>query len=364
MAVQTFTPARGHARSISKPLPGFNCVFRFDNYQGWVIDHAAEFAKIAAAGFKCLREVIEWRFLETAKGVFDWTSAFSNMDRIFTLCATHDIEYIVAPWGVPQWANGTTDINTPPTDFTDFADFCVAVAQRYGAGGTFWTANPGLTPKPLVYIELGNEPWLGSSLGWSPDPNPTAYAAFAREAATALKAAVPSIKPVLIGDPYVSTSTGDVTTPFLGNVLAADPDLFDVCDAVSLHPYANPRTKGPYEAGSIPQQSTDRVTVTRDAAAAAAGRPIDVLVTEYGATTNGEAFVGVTEDQQADFFRQMLQRVFDDWSARPGQAGIVRLMFHAYMRDFGISSSRDGHYGVMHSDGTNKPAWIASQSRR
>lgn len=331
---------------------GFNTTFRFpaggQPYKAWQPDLDTEFTKLAADGILWLRDIAEWRFIETSKGVFDW----SAWDTLLTKAGQHGINYLPSLMGTPTWANPAVDYNSPPANNQDFADFCSAFVHRYGPGGTF------SLPIPVRQVELWNEPW--GYFGWKPDPDPAAYAALARAGATAIRAANPQVKTMLCADPYQSRSDGNVTTPFFSAVITADNTLKSLIDIYFSHPYPNPLFTDPYNAGSIPQQSFDRIADSITAADAWVGGPTEHWITEWGSTNATGNVRGVSEATSGTFTTHALTHVLRDFPKRADKGGVEKIFVHSYWRAGpGDLTVVEDHYPVLHTDGTPKPAYTA-----
>jgi hypothetical protein len=138
----------------------------------------------------------------------------------------------------PGWASGHSDSDKyPPLNPTDYANFAAAIANRYGTHGSFWAANPGLTPRPLRAIEIWNEPWHSGF--WKPNPDPAAYAALVRTAAPAIKAVDPSIQVLISGDLHFGWADGKANSwldGWLAVLLRQDLGMGSI-DGWSVHPY-------------------------------------------------------------------------------------------------------------------------------
>ena len=75
--------------------------------------------------------------------------------------------------------------------------FAAAVAHRYGRHGAFWKQHKRLRVRPLMAVELWNEPWWYGA--WAPTPDPAAYAALAHGAAVAIRRQRAGVKIVMPG---------------------------------------------------------------------------------------------------------------------------------------------------------------------
>src|SRR5205807_8886011 len=117
--------------------------------------------------------------------------------------------------------------HSPPTSDADYAAYAAAVSARYGPGGSFWRAHPGLPALPVRQLEIWNEPDNGSF--WRPGPDAARYALLYAAARDAIHAVDPSGR-VLVGGLSQAPT-------FLPAMLVADPTLRTGIDAVAIHPY-------------------------------------------------------------------------------------------------------------------------------
>lgn len=124
----------------------------------------------------------------------DW----SVSDRIARTLAEHGIRWLPVVDLAPPWSQ--EDINPrpgcaplvprylppEPEHYDDFAAFAGMLAARYGAGGTFWVANPDLTPRPIEQYEIWNEPNVDAY--WNNHVDAAQYRSLYDQARAAIKA--------------------------------------------------------------------------------------------------------------------------------------------------------------------------------
>ena len=322
-------------------------------------DGAALLRRARDIGVTWIREDFGWSWIEgRGKGQFDWTVT----DRLMRNTSKLGINVVAMAGYAPAWANGGHgDDKFPPLNPRDYADFVVAVANRYGKNGAFWAANPGLPQRPLGAIELWNEPWLWTF--WKPEPDPARYAALVRAAAPAIKAVHPEIEVLMCGDLQLGYSDSrDYTNGthrnweygFLARVLKQDFASGSV-DAYSVHPYS--QNFGPYQASiswfadqSYAQQWLyQKLVLTRDMTRGA-GKAKPLWNTEFGWSTNGD----VDETTQAQYLHDALKRAVEEWG------GFVERSF-IYVLEKPHNGDRDGGYSLFHDDMSPKPAWLMLQ---
>jgi hypothetical protein len=141
---------------------------------------------IAGAGFHWLRQEFPWSDLEiSGKGNFDdcrngpCISAWGKYDQIVDLASRNGLEIIARLSSAPNWSRADADARgafAPPDNFTDFADYAVAVAEHFQGR--------------VRYFQIWNEPNGNDEWGYQP-VDPEAYTRLLCETYQRLKAADP-----------------------------------------------------------------------------------------------------------------------------------------------------------------------------
>ena len=314
--------------------------------------------RAASIGVRWVREDFGWSWIESkGKGQADWTIP----DGVMRNASVLGVNVLAMVGYSPAWANGGRDDKYPPINPRDYADFAAAVANRYGQGGTFWAANPTLSPRPIGAIEIWNEPW--HHLFWKPEPDVAAYAAMVRAAAPAIKAGHPEIKVLISGDLHFAYSDGRDYTGgtnrhwehgWLANLLKQDVAGSSV-DAYSVHPYAESRgpnltnIPGWNDPAYAQQWLYQKVLLIRDMARNA-GKAKPLWSTEFGWSTRGD----VDEATQATFTHDALVRAVTEWSSFVERSFI-------YVLERPHNDTRDGAYNLLRNDLSPKPGWTSLQ---
>jgi hypothetical protein len=187
------------------------------------------------------RIIMNWRDIETRKGVRDWTET----DAEYGALAAQGIRVLPFVWGSPEWTNnGAGTLARPPTssaDQTAWRDFLRAAVGRYGPGGFYWTSkfpqqHPGVPPLPVTAWQIWNEPNLRKYFapGATVQASAQKYVTLLQVSRTAIRSIDPAAKIVLAGMPIAGDSTAD---GFLQNIynIAGSKNYFEVA---ALHPYA------------------------------------------------------------------------------------------------------------------------------
>jgi hypothetical protein len=93
-------------------------------------DHTPIINAVKDLGFRWVKQQIRWKDLEPSKGNISW----GEMDRLVNSCSTAGIKILFSVVTAPKWARpGNTDLNVdgPPANPQDLADFVATLAERY-----------------------------------------------------------------------------------------------------------------------------------------------------------------------------------------------------------------------------------------
>jgi polysaccharide biosynthesis protein PslG len=302
-------------------------------------EQLAHLRRMRATGLTWAREDFHWGAVEQRPGVWNWhlTDTFMRNAAVAGVNVLATLAYSA------EWAASGPTAYHPPRDPAQYANWGRRVVERYGPAGSFWRENPTLEPRPLRAVEIWNEPWLYEF--WRPTPDPVAYSRLVRAAATAIRAADPSVKILVSADLYGMTESGQPVTWFSA-MLEADRQLFrTLVDAYSVHAYSQDRS--PMDAVTKQLWRFDRFLVTHDLGKRF-GADHPVWITEFGWTTYQGHPDGVSEETQALYIRQALRRAHEEF------AGVVE---RSFVYQWGNpSNDRVGAHSLFRTDGYPKPA--------
>lgn len=146
--------------------------------------------------------------------------------------------WAAAPVNQPPGCEGVIARYLPPAPgrFDDFAAYAAALAARYGANGTFWSAHPELPKLPITQYEVWNEPNVDAY--WNNDPNPASYRALYDKTRAAIRAQDPAARVLVGGVVWGGTVHCAPNTPNAASWLqrlASQPGW--ETDGVAMHPY-------------------------------------------------------------------------------------------------------------------------------
>jgi hypothetical protein len=228
---------------------------------------------------------------------------------------------------------GGNDLGDP----VHYRDWVLAFIGRYGPEGDFWDQHPQLDESryAITTIELGNEPYFG-------EMTPTEYAATVRptlERIAELRLPVKVILPSYIH--------GERTT-WIDTLYEEIPNLNSLFHAFADHPYwyahhpAEQGDNGPFE-----RIDTLRARMSEHGAG---DKPI--YITEYGESTASCGGECVSEGEQAEHLKAMLDAVLsrDDWG--------VEMISVFQLHDWNTNSSdREEQFGLLRENGSPKPSY-------
>jgi polysaccharide biosynthesis protein PslG len=260
-------------------------------------------SEIRRLGATFVRSPLNWQVIEPRPPLAgEHRYAFGSLDRWMTVLSRDRLRW--QPIGIgsaPAWALDPPALAagcgpaTPPRP-RPYAAMMRALAERYGPGGSFWSAHPDLPYDPVTTYEVWNEPNLATF--WCPRPDPAAYARIYLAAHQAIHAADPEATVLLGGLAPVTASepqeapTKMAVGDFLARAIQAKPGLPDGVDAVAVHPYA-----------PTPGAVLRTVVWFRNALSGAGLGGVPMTVNEFGWPTRGSEgpLAPVTEATRARY---------------------------------------------------------------
>jgi len=213
---------------------------------------SAEFQRLRTGGVDSVRIPISWAAVEKEPGATD----FSHVDALVSGAAGAGIDILPFVYDAPSWAvvsavvpgsGGTT--RAPKTlpvktgaQRAYWANFLKLVVARYGPGGAFWTANPGLPERPIRTWQIWNEQ---NFKYFVVRPNPADYGKLVNVSYGAIRSIDPSAKLILGGmfsQPREAHYKGKppqayFATDFLDRLYSSTPGIKRKFVGVALHPY-------------------------------------------------------------------------------------------------------------------------------
>jgi hypothetical protein len=287
-----------------------------------------------ASGVESLRVPVPWSSLEPVARFADLPAAyrpefedvggaairFAELDRVVGAAAQRGISVLPVIEYTPSWdAQTPGNPASPPKSLAPFAAFLTALEKRYGPGGSFWSAHPGITPVPIHMWQIWNEPHFARY--WAAQPFAPSYVKVLAAAHAALKAADPNAEVVLAG-------LADFSWEYLAQIYAI-PGASKLFDVVAIHPY----TARPQGVITILERARAVMDQHGDAS-----KPI--LATEITWNSSlGKAppqfGIGTTENGQAQLLNQLMPLL----AMNRVKLGLMGFYWYTWMGDETLSSA-------------------------
>ncbi len=255
------------------------------------LDGVAE--QLQIAGFRYVRQPIEWSAIEQQQGTFDW----SRYDPIIQSLTNRGITVIALLKGTPEWARADSArdaVDAPPADAATFAAFAQALVTHYQADA-------------IPFVQIWDRPNLPEHWGGNTD-QATTYPALLTAASNAIKSVQPSVQIVLAEfEPFPAQGKSDLES--LNDVYqAGSSEFFDIVTAT-----VDGGGRSPYDREIRNNRvNLSRVVLFREAMEDAGDGEKPVWAGRYGWSA-GSGPHQVTERQQAEFVIDGIERAREEW---------------------------------------------------
>ncbi len=195
-----------------------------------------QFQRIRRGGVDSVRVTVAWSQIEPTNGALDW----SVLDQAVARAARNRLELLPAIWGSPSWVAKT--VTTLPVRTAKqrgaWMGFLRKIVNRYGRGGSFWAANPGLPRRPIRVWQDWNEE---NFFYFAKRPSPTQYAKLVRISHKAISSADHGARMILGGMfalPIQHPPKAYTARRFLDLMYKRSPGIKRFFDGVALHPFS------------------------------------------------------------------------------------------------------------------------------
>jgi hypothetical protein len=196
---------------------------------------SAAYVRLKAGGATWVRFRVSWAAVEWSPGKYYWPVA----DKFFAASACAGLAALPSFMDSPTWANGASTTLAPPNQshYSAWQAFIRAAVARYGVGGSFWKGGhycaDGVTPvpaSPATVWQIWNEPnvsffWGGRS------PSASAYAQLLAVADQAINTSANPNARIAMGG-LANDAAG-----FLKALYAAMPQLNSHFEIFDVHAY-------------------------------------------------------------------------------------------------------------------------------
>jgi len=213
--------------------------------------NAEQFQRLRNGGVDSVRIPIPWSSIQPT-GPAD--ANFANVDTLVSGAAAAGLNVLPFVYDAPPWAvtparvPGST-ASAPKTlpvktgaQRTAWANFLKLVVGRYGPGGAFWAANPGLPEDAIRTWQIWNEE---NFKYFVVRPSPSDYGKLVNVSYTAIKSVDPAAK-LILGGMFARPKEAEYkrkpaqayfATDFLDQLYTSTPGIKKKFVGVALHPY-------------------------------------------------------------------------------------------------------------------------------
>jgi len=214
---------------------------------------ADQLQKLGNGGVESIRVPLEWGAVQPQKNAaIEW----GGFDAIVERAALAGIDVLPTVSGAAVWAVPSVPVpggagSKAPTRLpasgaaaAGWKSLLTQAVERYGPGGDFWAAHPGVPVRPIRAWQIYNEPNFKYFVA---HPNPAEYGKLVKISQAAIKAVDPGAQIVLAGlfsRPKGAQKNGKhvglnwFATDFLARMYKTNPGIKSRFTGVALHPYA------------------------------------------------------------------------------------------------------------------------------
>lgn len=310
---------RGRPAGFPQPIYGaeslrFGVNVALEQYDDETLD--VYLKDLAAQGVRYVRQEFRWNEIEPQRGQFDWSSS----DRILSATQKHGLQVLPVLWTTPAWARTSSAsaeypaIETaPPANVDDFTAFARAFAERYDT-----PVSNGVTASPILAYQIWDEPNLSAAWG-NALINPTYYLQMLRAAREAIHEVNPAA-PIVLASLAPTTEQSNVNLApqeYLRKLYQlGGHQAFDIA-AAKPYGFDHPPSDRRVDAGTL---NFSHVLLMREVMEAHGDGHKAIWAGDFGwnalpADWAGEPSLwgNVTEQQQADYSVQAVQRAAREW---------------------------------------------------
>ena len=293
---------------------------------------------------KWMRDPFWWNAIEPRPGRF----RFAYYDHYMIQIARHGLHVVAQLMGTPRWAGASTF--AIPANPTAYATYVAAVLHRYGVGGTFWRTHPSLRGSAITTVELWNEPYFDNGNAGRYDP--ARYAHLVRAASIAAHHVDRSAR--ILMEAEMEPHHYSVWRWWVDSLYRAIPTLNRYFDGVSVHDFGSDvKHLAPIVYGQ-PYGNFGRLRRIEDLRRQfvhhrAAGKAFWIMETGWSTCTVQSIDCVSAAQQRSNLItlEGYLRNQWHNW---------VQAAFVYRFSDGPQSSQVQDGYGVIHSNGSVKPA--------
>jgi hypothetical protein len=319
--------------------------------------------RVAETGAKRLREDLEWERIEPQDGQWEW----SETDDLYRTAAEHGMTILPLADSPPCWAvpaeTAREDCGqTYPVSNAAYAEFVARSAARYGPGGEFWKAHPGLNQSLAPrYFEIWNEPYFPSFTNG--DVDPARYAGLYKAAVVAGRKANPETRYLVESAVDVPNPEGEGWVNWAAGMVKAEPAIRKYIDGIAVHPYADNHDPGYEPANGTDSSFKNTDLIYEDWVEQGINRPIWITEVGYASCNDGaeRCVPGQTQATREEQKSEWLRDLFDELGEE--HYGFVHAVYLYNFREWGVLGGPNDQFaewfGILNDESERLPAWYS-----
>lgn len=326
------------------------------HFNGTFTTDADDWEAIDRSGAEIYRLNVSWNHVSTAGNWRQSAAWEQTYDKYFELATKANVSILPVLYG-RQTAAAEHQFYLS-NEWGEWLEFVWTVVQRYGRGGTFWSAHPGLSYRPVLVWEVWNEPNLALNNPGGNEVLPQKYAEFLVATANTIKQAQNAVRKA--GEPTdTGILHGGLLQPWgksIGEFMEKASKVAGYTSSffgLSLHPYSLAGTEAEKRVGVM-----GNLNAARQALDAHVGTGKSIWITELGwqvAYSGSSNEPPVTEAEQASLLRWSF-----DWLEENASTYKLQLVTWYFYRDINVPHWAY-HTGLRREDGSYRPAWYQYQ---
>jgi len=316
---------------------------------------ARDLAKVTGAGFTWQKTLFQWRWIEIAKGVFNWVEA----DRVVKASNDAGVKIVARIDALPPWAREDGQLDGPPDRYEDYGDFMYAFVDRYKPGSPYGVVDA---------VELYNEPnltreWGNQTISVRSAQDYVRLLCLGYEGAKRGSRETTVVSAALSPTGTQSTSAMDDTVYLQWMYDAGAAACFDVLGAhgagYKAPPWASPEQIAANPGwGGHPSFGFRRVEQLRDIMVANGDGGKQVWLMEFGWTSDPNnpsyAWHRVTEEEKARYIVEAFRYANHNWRPWIGVMILWNVSSPGWTPD-----TEQYWWSITYPDGTARPAYDA-----
>jgi hypothetical protein len=200
---------------------------------------AGDYQVVDESNAGTVRLILSWPAVQPDSTTTNW----SGFDHQVEMASQQGIRVLPFIYNSPDWIGGcssdcSTHAPSTPQALGHWKKFVAAAEDRYGPGGEFWSAHPGLPKLPIRAWQIWNE--QNSKTFFTPKPDPKLYEKMLSRAADAIYSRDRKANVILggmFGTPAGGGGKAIAAADYLDRLYKIRGAKNDF-DGIALHPYS------------------------------------------------------------------------------------------------------------------------------